>query len=60
MFTFHFYSDLALVSACDVGHDAHVRPRVLQTDLLDLQGAITVGPEAVAFQVPLPILAPTW
>ena len=57
--TFHFYSDLALISACDVGDDAEVRPGVFHPDLLDLQGPITVGPEPVPLQVPLAVLRPT-
>ena len=56
--TFDLYSDLALVSSCDVAGYTQVSALVLHLYASDLQSPVTVGLKTISFKIPLPIFGP--
>lgn len=56
--TFDLYSDLALVSSCNVADDAQVSPLVLYPYAFYLQSPVAVGLKTVSFKIPLAVFGP--
>lgn len=56
--TFDLYTDLALISSCDVADYTQVSSLVLDPYALYLQSPITVGLETVSFKSALSIFGP--
>ena len=56
--TFDLYSDLALISSCDVAGYTHVGSLILYLCAFDLQSPVTKRPKTISFNSPLSIFGP--